>query len=85
MTTIKYRINNQTGRTIIADDFDSAQIMRQQIIDEELSQLGWYYIIAEITNNDGSVTMCPIDIHGVPQTSDEEGNLISYVDTTAAQ
>ena len=85
MTTIKYRINNQTSRTIIASDFNSAQIMRQQIIEEELPQLGWYVIIAEITNNDGSITMCPIDAQGIPQTSDEEGNTIPYVDTTVTQ
>jgi hypothetical protein len=83
MTIIKYKINNQTSRNIIADDWASAQKLREQTKNEEISQFGWWSIISEITNNDGSVTHCPIDTNGIPQMWDDtSGTVVPYVDNT---
>jgi hypothetical protein len=85
MTTINYKINNQTSRELIASDWTSAQTLQKATITEEIAQLGWWTIIAHITNNDGTITMCGIDENGVPLDFDDEtGNLIPYVDKTVA-
>ena len=82
MTTINYKINNQTGRNLTAKDWVEAQALQQKTIQEEITQLQWFTIVAVITNNDGTITMTGIDANGVPQCLDENGNIVPYVDTT---
>jgi len=84
MTTIAYKINNQTSREIIASDWETAQSLLQTTILEENEQLRFWSIIAVITNNDGTTTMAGIDASGNPMQRDENGNIIPYVDTTLA-
>ncbi len=85
MTTINYKINNQTGRELIASDWESAKTLKSTTQAEEIAQLGWWSIIAIITNNDGTTTMCGIDENGVPLDFDNEtDNLIPYIDKTVA-
>ena len=84
MTTINYKINNQTGRDLTAKDWAEAQSLQQKTIQEEITQFQWFTIVAVITNNDGTVTMTGIDTNGVPQVVDENGNIVPYVDTTVA-
>ena len=85
MTVIKYRINNQTGRDLTADDWPSAQTLRAQTQVEEIAQFSLWTIIAEITNNDASITHINIDANGVPQMWDETSQtLVPYIDTTTA-
>ena len=84
MTVINYKINNQTSRELIATDWTSAQTLQAQTQAEEIAQLGWWSIIALITNNDGTITMCGVDENGVPLNLDENGQLVPYVDTTTS-
>jgi len=85
MTTINYKINNQTARDLTASDWASAQTLQQQTQAEEIAQFGWWSIIAVITNNDGTITMAPTDKNGVPLDFDDEtGDLAPYVDKTVA-
>jgi hypothetical protein len=85
MTTINYKINNQTSRELIASDWASAQTLREQTQAEEIEQLGWWKITALITNNDGTITMCGVDENGIPLVYDDETNaVIPYVDKTVA-
>jgi hypothetical protein len=85
MTVIKYKINNQTGRDLIANDWASAQTLREQTQAEEIAQLNWWSVIAQITNNDGSTTHAPVDVNGTPQMWDEATqSTVPYVDTTNA-
>ena len=85
MTTINYKINNQTAREITASDWTSAQTLRAQTQVEEIKQLGWWAITAVITNNDGTITMAGVDENGVPvEFNDEVGDLAPYVDKTVA-
>jgi len=79
MTTINYKINNQTSRDLIAPDWDSAQALQSQTQAEELAQLKFWSITAVVTNNDGTTTMCPVDKNGIPLDFDG-----IYVDKTVA-
>lgn len=83
MTTIRYRINNQTGRDLTADDWESAKALQTKTIEDEIKQLGWWSVIAEITNKDATITHCPIDDNGVPIMYDlETDSMVPYVDLT---
>ena len=84
MTTINYKVNNQTARDLIATDWESAQTLRTATMAEEIEQFKWWTIIAQVTNNDGTLTMCPIDSNGNPLEFDENGNQVIYVDKTVA-
>ena len=84
MTTINYKINNQTGRNLTAKDWVEAQALQQKTIQEEIDQFKWWSIIAVITNNDGTITMTGIDANGTPISMDDSGNTVPYVDTTIA-
>lgn len=85
MTVIKYKINNQTARDLIADDWDSAQTLKAQTQAEEIAQFNWWIVIAQITNNDGSITHINVDANGVPQMWDETTQTLApYIDTTTA-
>jgi len=84
MTSIAYKINNQTAREIIASDWATAQSLLQTTIQEENEQLRFWSIVAVITNNDGTITMAGIDSKGNPTQKDDSGNIIPYVDTTLA-
>jgi hypothetical protein len=85
MTTINYKINNQTARELTAPDWASAQTLQKATITEEIAQLGWWTIIAVITNNDGTITMCGIDKNGNPiEFDDKTGDLVPYIDKTVA-
>lgn len=83
MTTIRYRINNQTARDITADDWESAKTLQAQTQAEEMARFGFWNAIAEVTNNDGSITQCSIDENGTPMMYDAETNaVVPYVDNT---
>jgi hypothetical protein len=84
MTTINYKINNQTSRELIATDWDSAKILKEKTQAEELAQLNFWGITAVVKNNDGTITMCGVDENGVPVTYDENLKIVPYVDTTVA-
>ena len=84
MTTIAYKINNQTSREIIAPDWATAQSLLLTTIQEENEQLRFWSIIAVVTNNDGTITMSGIDANGNPVKIDESGNIVPYVDPTLA-
>jgi hypothetical protein len=85
VTTINYKINNQTGKELIATNWESAQILQATTQAEEIKQFGWWSIVATITNNDNTITMCPVDENGVPLNFDPETEtLVPYVDTTVA-
>jgi len=83
MTVIKYRINNQTGRDLRADDWPSARALREQTQLEEIAQFSLWSVIAEVTNNDGSIVHTNSDANGVPLML-EEGIFVPYIDTTTA-
>jgi hypothetical protein len=85
MTTINYKINNQTGRELIASDWESAKTLKSTTQAEEISQFGWWSIIAQVTNNDNTIAMCPVDENGVPLDIDiETETMVPYVDKTVA-
>jgi len=84
MTTINYKINNQTARELIAASWTDAQELQKKTMQEEIDQFKWWSIIAVITNNDGTITMTGIDTNGTPITMDDSGNTVPYVDTTVA-
>lgn len=85
MTTINYKINNQTARELIASDWSSAQTLQASTQAEEIKQLGWWSIVAVITNNDETISMTGIDENGVPVVYDEETKEFGpYVDKTVA-
>jgi hypothetical protein len=84
MTTIQYRINNQTGRDLTADDWETAKALQEKTQAEEIAQFKFWSATAEVTNNDGSITQCPIDDNGVPIMYDLEADaMVPYVDTTS--
>lgn len=83
MTIIRYKINNQTGRELIADDWESAKALRQKTQEEELAQFNWWSAFAVITNNDGSITHAPIDNNGNPvEWDDNTASMLPYQDKT---
>ena len=85
MTVIKYKINNQTGRDLTANDWPSARALREQTQVEEIAQFSLWSVIAEVTNNDASITHTNVDANGVPQMWDETTqSTVPYVDTTNA-
>jgi hypothetical protein len=84
MTTINYKINNQTGKDLLSTDWESAKILQAATQAEEIKQFGWWNITAYIINNDGSVTMCIINDAGIPGQIDENGNFVPYIDTTVS-
>lgn len=85
MTIINYKINNQTGKDLAATDWDSAKTLQAQTQAEEIAQLGFWSIVAVVTNNDGTVTMTDINENGIPVAHDAEtGELGPYVDKTVA-
>jgi hypothetical protein len=79
MTTINYKINNQTSKDLTASNWASAQELQKQTIEQELKLFDYWNITAVITNNDGTITMCPVNENGTPTTIDGP-----YVDTTVA-
>jgi len=84
MTTINYKINNQTSQELIASNWTDAQALQKKTMQEEIDQFKWWSIIAVITNNDGTITMTGIDANGTPISMDDSGNTVPYVDTTIA-
>jgi hypothetical protein len=84
VTIINYKINNQTARDLKSSDWESAKTLQAQTQAEEIAQFNWWNIIALVTNNDGTLTMCPIDSNGNPLEFDENGNQVIYVDKTVA-
>jgi hypothetical protein len=85
MTIINYKINNQTAKELTASDWTSAQTLQAKTQAEEIAQFGWWSIIAVVTNNDNTITMCSVDENGVPlEFDDEVNNLAPYIDKTVA-
>lgn len=82
MTTIVYQVANHTGKDLLSPDWAAAQALQSKTQSEEISQFGWWVITARITNNDGTTTICPVDLNGSPVVVDSNGNKIPYVDTT---
>lgn len=67
MKTIKYRIYSQlTGLPTTVDAFEEAKVLRQTIMNDEINERKWWPIQIEITNEDGSITLCDIDESGQP-------------------
>lgn len=65
---ITYNVYSQlTGLPISSTDWESAKALREQTMKEECEQLAWFPITCVITNDDGSITMCPPDANGVPK------------------
>jgi hypothetical protein len=84
MTKIVYRIGSHTGQTPETDTWTNALELQEKTRQDEIAQLNWWPITCVITNNDGSITMTPVDSKGNPTMLDSNGDVVPYVDTTTA-
>lgn len=79
MTTINYRINNLSQKELFANTWADALSLQAKTKEEELTQFQFWSIIAYVTNNDGTLTMCAVDENGAPINFDGP-----YIDNTIA-